>query len=219
MEWVTESKFTGSKMARKRNLVALSFDDGPHYHNTLKVIKALNNNNAQGTFFWIVQHAVDLRKNDPLVFGKIVSQIKENNHEIGLHAPYDFKPTLSSRVFGHFTKEELEEAKDTLENLTDMDVSLYRPHYVQLGSSIKFARELRMTTVIGDIFNSIKPDNPIPAQVERLGRAKAGSILILHDGQSISHRRNNILDVLPESIKLLSRRGLELTTVSKVLEN
>lgn len=217
--WVTQSKFSGSKLAKRKNLVALSFDDGPHLQNTLSVIKTLNENSAQATFFWIAEFAINLAKNHPIILKKIVSEIKENNHEIGLHALCDFKPTLSSRLYGHFSKKQLNKAKDIIENLSGTNVSLYRPHNAQLGSSIIYAKELGMKTVIGDLFLYAKPDDSIHVQVNRLSRAKAGSILLLHDGQVNSLKINHILKVLPEVIKRLKSNGLNLTSVSNVLKN
>lgn len=217
--WVTQSKFSGSKTAKSKNLVALSFDDGPHYLNTLSVIKTLNDNNAQATFFWIVENAIDLAKRHPLLLKKIISEIRENNHEIGLHAPYDFKPTLSSRFFGHFSKYEFQKSKNDLEHLTEMKIQLYRPHNVQLGSSILYAKELGMVTVIGDILRFTKPNEEVYIQVKRLSFAKPGSILLLHDGVSFSQKINHILKVLPKVVKVLKNKGLKLTSVSNVLKN
>ena len=217
--WITQSTFYGSKLAKSKNLVALSFDDGPHYQNTLAVIKTLNDNKAQATFFWIAEFAINLAKNHPRILKKIISEIKENNHEIGLHALYDFKPTFSSRLYGHFSKQQLKKAKDIIENLSGINVNLYRPHNAQLGSSIVFARELGMTTVIGDLFHYAKPDDSINVQVNRLSLAKAGSILLLHDGHVKSLKINHILKVLPEVIKRLKNNRLNLTSVSRVLQN
>jgi peptidoglycan/xylan/chitin deacetylase (PgdA/CDA1 family) len=218
-DWLTQSKFSGSKLAKSKNLVALSFDDGPHYYNTLNVIKTLNESKSQGTFFWIVENAISLAKHHPLILKKIVSEIKQNSHEIGLHALRDFKPTLSSRLYGHFSKQQLKKAKDIIENLSGTIVNLYRPHNAQLGSSIVFAKELGMTTVIGDLFRYARPDEKVYVQVNRLSRAKAGSILLLHDGQVNSLKINHILKVLPEVIKKLKDNGLKLTSVSNVLQN
>jgi len=217
--WVTQSKFSGSKAAKSKNLVALSFDDGPHYQNTLGVIKTLNDNNAQATFFWIAEFATNLAKHHPIMLKKIVSEIKKNNHEIGLHALYDYKPSLSSRLYGHFSKQQLKKAKNIIEKLSGTNVNLYRPHNAQLGSSIVFAKELGMITVIGNLFLYAKPDDSVHAQVDRLSRAKPGSILLLHDGQANSFKINHILKVLPEVIKRLKSNRLNLTSVSRVLQN
>src|SRR3989344_3922199 len=117
--WLTQGKFSGSRLAKKKNLVALSFDDGPHYRNTLNVIKTLNKNKSQATFFWIAEYATNLAKNHPILLKKIITEIKNNKHEIGLHALYDYKPTFASRLYGHFSKKQLKRAKTT--------DSIYRP--------------------------------------------------------------------------------------------
>jgi peptidoglycan/xylan/chitin deacetylase (PgdA/CDA1 family) len=217
--WITQGKFSGSKLAMKKNLVALSFDDGPHFQNTLSVIKTLNDNKAQATFFWIAEFATKLAKEHPILLKKIISEIKNYKHEIGLHALHDFKPTLTSRLYGHFSKDQLKKAKHIIESLSGTNVSLYRPHNAQLGSSIVFAKELGMTTVIGDLFLYARPDDSVHVQVDRLSRAKAGNILLLHDGHVKSLKINHILEVLPQVIKRLKNNGLNLTSVSNVLKN
>ena len=217
--WVTQSKFSGSKAAKSKNLVALSFDDGPHYKNTLSVIKTLSDNKSQATFFWIAEFAVNMAKRHPVLLKKIISEIKKNNHEIGLHALFDYKPTLSSRLFGHFSKNQLKKAKDIIESLADTNINLYRPHNAQIGSSIIYAKELGMTTVIGDLFRYAKPDDSVDLQISKLSSAVPGSILLLHDGQVKSLKTNHILKVLPEVIRKLKKNRLNLTSVSNVLKN
>ena len=60
MEWFRHAKFAGTKNARRNNYVALSFDDGPHFDNTPKVLEILNEHNIRSTFFWIVENATNL---------------------------------------------------------------------------------------------------------------------------------------------------------------
>ncbi|OGH20333.1 MAG: hypothetical protein A3D74_04285 [Candidatus Levybacteria bacterium RIFCSPHIGHO2_02_FULL_37_13] len=217
--WLTQGKFSGSRLAKKKNLVALSFDDGPHYRNTLNVIKTLNKNKSQATFFWIAEYATNLAKNHPILLKKIITEIKNNKHEIGLHALYDYKPTFASRLYGHFSKKQLKRAKDIIEKLSETNISLYRPHNAQLGSSIIYAKELGMKTIIGDLFLYAKPDEKVTVQIDRISRARAGSILLLHDGQVNSLKTNHILKVLPEVVKRLKNNGFNLSSVSKVLQN
>lgn len=218
-EWLMHAKFAGTEKAKQDNLVALSFDDGPHPENTPEVLAILKENRAHATFFWIVSNALILLNYNPSLFKKIVKEIKNNGHEIGLHAPNDVKPSLSSRFFGPHTKYELGKAKETLENITGIKVIYYRPHYIQLGSSIKHATNLGMTTVLGDVFNSVNPYGSVSDQIGKIKRATGGSILILHDGQSNTVKKNNTIFALPQVILTLIRRGLIPTSVSRVLEN
>src|SRR3989338_4240179 len=218
-EWIRYSKFAGTEGAREDKLVALSFDDGPHPDNTPRVIEILKENRIRATFFWIVENAINLSYSHPIIFKKILSEIKNNGYEVGLHAPNDLKPTIYSRFFGHFTKQELGEAKKKLETLTKTDVNLYRPHYLQLGSGIIHANQLGMTTVLGNLLKVVRPDGQIRSQVKTLSQAGAGNIIILHDGQNNQQGKNRILDVLPECVRLLKNKGLKPTSVSKVLEN
>lgn len=219
IDWLKHARFAGTKTARRNNFVALSFDDGPHPYNTPRVLEVLKQNNIQSTFFWIVENAVNLLHTNPSLFKKIVSEIKVNKHEIGLHAPNNLRPSILSRFFGHYSKQELGNAKETLEEIIETNVFYYRPHYIQVGSAVIYANELGMTTVLGDPLKLVRPDGHPHTQIKTLGQAKPGNIMILHDGEDNSQRKNRILDVLPEGIRLIRTKGLIPTSVSKVLEN
>lgn len=217
MTWLNKIKFSGTDLSKKKSLVGLSFDDGPNEKYTLGILEILKKFKVQATFFWIVENAVQLKNKKPDIFEKIVSEIKNDRHEIGLHAPYDYKPTFWNRLLGKFTKQEMEESKRTIEKLTGLFVQLYRPHYLQFGRSISFANELGMTTILGDFIHYTNADVKREIQIKKFSNVNHGGILVFHDGTSMKTKKNNIIEVLPVVLKNLNRKGMHGTKISSIL--
>jgi peptidoglycan/xylan/chitin deacetylase (PgdA/CDA1 family) len=204
-------------MLRQKNLVGLSFDDGPNSQNIEVILDILEKNNCQATFFWIVEYAQRLSKENSVLFQKIISRINNSGHEIGLHAPGDFQPTLRSRFLSKFTKKELATALGELEKLTRLKIKLYRPHYVLQPLSMLFAEQLGLRVVLGDFIHYSNPSSPKQKQIEKYSTAKPGNILIFHDGITQTRKTNYILDVLPEVLLNLRKRNLIPTKVSNLI--
>lgn len=210
-------RFKGSSDAIKNKYVALSFDDGPNSYNILKVLQILRENQSKATFFWIVENAVNLANNNPKVFEEIISTIKEDKHEIGLHALYDYKPTLRSRLYSKFSKREIQNGKTTLERITGFKIKLFRPHYLFQPASILIAHQLGLITVFGDMIHYADQTWPKNFQINRFSGANSGSILIFHDGVTMLRHETKILEVLPVVLKNLRQKSMRLITVSEIL--
>lgn len=217
MNWLNKIKFSGTSLAKKKSLVGLSFDDGPSLQ-TIKVLEILKLFESRATFFWIVEKAVKLKTEVPEIFRQIVTSIKESGSEIGLHAPYDYRPTFLSRLFGKFTEREIITAKNKLEELTDLPVRLYRPHYVQLGRSTLFAHKLGLMTVFGDFTHYAEPDAQEEFQVRKFSSVRPGNILVFHDGNTLLRKTTSVTQVLPTILENLGKRGIRGTSISDVLE-
>ncbi len=212
-------RFKGSMEARRKKLVAFSFDDGPNSDNILDVLHILGENNIQATFFWIVKNARELKQKNPRLFSKVLNLLDKGEHEVGLHAPFDYQPSLKTIFYGKFTHKELSEAKLELENLTGKVVNLYRPHILFQVATVYFAKQLGLTTVVRDFTKrdyasaSAKKD----IQIARFSHTQPGSILLFHDGISINRQITYITNVLPTVIVNIRKKGLNPTKVSKVL--
>lgn len=218
MTWLNKIKFSGTNLAKEKSLVGVSFDDGPDKNYTLEVLKILKKFRTRATFFWIVENAIQLNNNEPGIFAKIVSEIKGGGHEIGLHAPRDYKPTIFYRIFGRFTKQEIEKAKNEIKELTGLSVRLFRPHYLQLGRSVAYADELELITVLGDFIHYTTADVEKDVQIKKFSKVKPGNILVFHDGISIKTPKNRIVEVLPTVIENLNKQGIRGVSISEILE-
>ena len=209
-------RFNGSSKAIKNKLVALSFDDGPNPQNIFKILKILREYKSRATFFWIVENVIDLSNNKEL-FQTVISTLHKDGHEIGLHAISDYIPTLKSRFWTKFNKEELGSAKKTLEELTGFKIKVFRPHYLFQSASILIAHQLGLITVFGDMIHYADQTWPKDFQINRFSGANSGSILIFHDGVTMLRHETKILEVLPAVLRNLRQKSMRLITVSEIL--
>lgn len=211
-------KTRGSNEARRKKLVGFSFDDGPDPNITLGVLNTLIEEGIPATHFWILEYARNFKQSHPNLFAEILAKISKGKHEIELHAPNDYNPSVLTRAYGRFTKRQLADAKAGLEDLTGQPVRFYRPHILLQPVTIYHAGQIGLITVLGDLIaSSANADSKIETQIARFSRARAGSILIFHDGTSFNRQKTHIIDVLPQVIANIRRNGLNPTKLSEVL--
>jgi peptidoglycan/xylan/chitin deacetylase (PgdA/CDA1 family) len=185
--------------------VALTFDDGPEPEGTERILEILRRHRCRATFFLVGQKA----RSRP----ELVLRMREEGHEIGSHGD-------THRVLTEIAREEwvreIVTAETTLESLTGRPAVLFRPakgcfNLSILGHQIR----RRRTTVLW----SVDPQDFGATDDEQLRRRLAaapirgGDILLLHDRVEATAR------VLPELIERIRRQGLDVCTVSRLLDS
>jgi peptidoglycan/xylan/chitin deacetylase (PgdA/CDA1 family) len=214
--WVKQARFLGR---RESGAVAITIDDGPCEEHSLAVVKLLEGFGARASFFWFSDRARELHARSPQYFRELCDEIREGGHEVGLHAPDDYRPTLATRLLGKLSYHEMAEAKQVLEELVGSRVRVYRPHYAQFGPEVVHATKLGLATVIGNLWwYWADPLAPVTQQVERLSRAPAGSILMFHESSTMLRAGSRILEVLPHVLECFKSRGLRADCASAVLD-
>ncbi|KAG8534092.1 uncharacterized protein KY384_000935 [Bacidia gigantensis] len=188
-------------------LIALTIDDGPSEY-TQEISELLIENGATATFF-IIGSQVDGRE-------ETLKDLVRNGNELGNHAMHD-EPSRS------LTDVLLAEQIHTVE---DKIQSIYRD--VNIGSPPKYFRpgsgffSTRMRTTIARlgyrlILGSIYPHDP-QIRIWRvnakhiLSKLRKGGIIICHD------RRSWTVPMLKEVIPEIKRRGYQIVTVTKLLQ-
>ena len=190
--------------------VALSFDDGPHPDFTPRIAEALAKAGAHATFFCIGQFA----EKHPEVARALVAK----GHELGNH-------TYSHNTLGHmFSSLAL---TDDLRRCQSMLTTLgaaprwYRPAVGIRNPSVHAAARalgLQVVTWSGAARDGAWALDE--ARARRLAkRARAGDILVLHDGLrgTSSKVRESTVRWLPTLLEALTARGLQPVTVSQLM--
>jgi peptidoglycan-N-acetylglucosamine deacetylase len=178
--------------------VALTFDDGPSAY-TPAVLGILNRYHVHGTFFEIGEQ---VSGNET-----VMSQILDSGDELGDHT-YHHVPNAG------YT--EIATAQRRIEEATGFRPCLFRPpDGVYNSGTVAAATRLGMSTVLW----SVDPrdwSRPGTAAIYSrvVSAARAGSIVILHDGGG---DRSETVAALPRIIRTLKGRGLRLVTVSTLL--
>lgn len=177
------------------DVIAFTFDDGPHPQTTPRLLDILRAHNAQATFF-VVGEAVAR-------FPDLVRRIRREGHVLGIHALRHRTMVLqNARSIEHDLRETLQEIEAAAPGTP---VRLFRPPYgfktVTLG---RVATRLGLKLVAW----SVDPRDYDPTTSGRLvaracARLRPGAIVLLHERPHAVHT----LDALPHLLGFCARRG------------
>jgi peptidoglycan/xylan/chitin deacetylase (PgdA/CDA1 family) len=187
-------------------MVALSFDDTPSPY-TEAIVKTLLRYHAVATFFVIGNrisgHAALLR------------EMLEHGMELGNHS-YSHPRDLATE--GKGASLQLEAANAAIQRATGLRPCLFRPPYgVLTPDLVQRAKVLQMTTAKWTVDPGDWLHPGVSAIRERvLAAAGAGAIVILHDNVET---HGQTLAALPGIIAGLQGRGLQLVTISRLLDD
>jgi len=183
---------------RDRDVVALSFDDGPGVY-TEAFLDVLRDKHVHATFFEIGQE----------VAGRAATMRRtlREGHEIGNHT------THHGSYPGYW---DLAATNALIRSATHFQPCLFRPPGGAVNSAVVAAAGAAgMRTVLWDVDPSDWANPGAGAVYSRVvGATRAGSIVLMHDGGG---NRSGTLAALPRIVDTLRRRGYRFATVSELL--
>lgn len=182
-----------------KNIIYLSFDDGPNPNITPKVLELLDKYNQKASFFLIAQKA----KKHP----EIVKKIVERGHTIGSHDLYH-RWTSNFRKTKQMTAQ-IGESVRILEEISQTKIKFYRPPAGLSNPHLFSALKKLNLQCVGWSKSACDGGNRIVHAIKRipnLGDAKDGDIILLHD--DCPHRNEEVfLQNLEEFLVILDRFG------------
>ncbi len=190
------------------NSVALTFDDGPS-PDTERILDVLRAHEASATFFMVGREVES--------FPGIAQRVLAEGHEVGNHS-YSHPSYLYQR--GSKTRDQIERAQEAIAETVGVMPRLARPPYgVRTRAYFRAARALDLQTVQWDVAAfDWKRITPRQIADNILGKARPGSIILLHDGDSVGkNARKNTVEALPLIIKGLRNRNLQIAPLSQLL--
>ncbi|MBD8069694.1 polysaccharide deacetylase family protein [Bacillus sp. PS06] len=179
--------------------VALTFDDGPHPENTVKIVDLLERYDAKATFFMLGSR-VDFYPN-------IVKKMAEAGHELGNH-------TWNHKDLTLLSSDQIElEVKDTnriIQEATGQIPSVFRPPYGATNKSVESV--IGIPSVLWTI-DTLDWKSHDPNQVLKIvqDNVKDGSIILMHD------IHGSTVEAVELVLKYLQKEGYQCVTVSEVL--
>ena len=193
------------RVRTNRELVGLTFDDGPHPTFTPEVLEILERHDATATFFLIGERA--LRHPD------VLTRIKAGGHEVANHYFTD------TSILGHSDAVFLDYLQQTEEAIgMTKTPKLFRP-----PGGIAWPRQLRLARAQGYlcVLGSAYANDPIHPPVWYITwwikkNLVRGAIVILHDG--ISDPRRGIL-ALPHILGAGFQKGLRFVAVGTLMKS
>ena len=192
-----------------RNVVALTFDDGPHPEGTPATLEVLAGRNATATFF-LVGEQVDAHP-------ELARAIVEAGHEVAVHG---YRHTLLLRRRPRSLASDLDRAFGAIESATGITPTLYRPPY-----GVFSARGLELVRARGWrplLWSRWGRDWERRATAESIARRasrdlEAGDVVLLHDSDAYSSADSwrSTVAALPSVLDAVAAAGVEASAVSQ----
>jgi len=189
--------------------VALTFDDGPSM-DTQRFLTVLERYGVQSTFFMMGQQIER--------FPEAARRVAARGHEIGNHS---YSHPIYLYCSAREIRRQLELAQHIIRDVTGVTARFARPPCgVRTPAYFRAAQSLGLRTIQWDVAGfdwKRRSGEQIAQDVVR--RARAGSIILLHDGDSEGKRdRTETAAALPLIIAGLRARGLRIAPLSQLLE-
>lgn len=190
---------------------AITFDDGPHYYNTPKLLELLNDFNSRATFFMTGSNA---SKNKALV-----REVSQQGHLIGNHSLNHLKKFFLSP---QELMCEIKTAKDILEDIISKPITLYRPPYGFISPFLfSICKETDLKIVLWSLQTHDYRRENYPVILKRtMKKIKAGSIILFHEGHfnNASLDYSNTIDAVRFILNKSMSMKIKPATVNRVLE-
>lgn len=186
-----------------RNLVALTFDDGPHPSFTPRFMELLKSNNAKATFFLL----------GPMIEKSpgIVKELVANGFEVGNH-------TWDHLQLNHTTPDKINDqmarTNAAIKAAAGVDCKLLRPPYGQANKKVQQAADDQKLKIIcwsvdpNDWRKDWTEDKMVQ---EVLKNTHDGSIILFHD------KSEKTFNAVSKVIPALQQKGFQFVTVSELL--
>lgn len=186
-------------------LIALTFDDGPHPHNTDAVLGVLAKYEVKATFFMIGKNVA--------AYPEVARRVAEAGHEIGSHTYHH--PHLS-RIDEATLREELDACAEVLASVTGAAPTLFRPpEGARTAAHTACIRDAGYRQILWSVDTNDWRGNAAGCIARAvLSSPRAGDIILMHD--YVAHRFAGA-DALERIIPALLSEGYRFVTVSALL--
>ena len=189
----------------EEKLIALTFDDGPHYKYTEEILDILDEYNIKATFFVVGQLAER--------YPEIILRELEEGHEVASHT---WSHPHLSKLSDNSLEEELYATENLLYEIAEYRPTLFRPPEGKYGDNLlRVAGKLDYEVILWTVDTRDWAHTPSSKIVQTvMSNTKSGSIILCHDfigGESPTPT------ALREFIPKLIENGYEFVTVSDLI--
>ncbi len=186
-----------------RKYIAISFDDGPHFKNTPKLLDALDKYGAKATFF-VLGHRISYTP-------ELIERMYASGHSIGNHT-YNHKQLTA--VSTKDVVEQIDQASAAITEITGEPTNLIRPPYGSTNAKVNAEIEKRgMAIALWNIDpQDWKTDNAEAIAKHIMDRVQDGDIILLHDIYPAS------VDAAIIVVEKLTQEGYVFVTIEDLME-
>jgi peptidoglycan/xylan/chitin deacetylase (PgdA/CDA1 family) len=192
-----------------RNVVALTFDDGPHPEGTPATLDALAERGATATFF-LVGEQVDAHP-------ALARAIVEAGHEVAVHG---YRHTLLLRRRARALSADFDRALASIESATGVTPTLYRPPYgVFSARGLELARARGWRPLLWSRWGRDWERRATAASIARRAsrNLRPGDVVLLHDSDAYSSADSwrSTVAALPSLLDAVAALGVSASAVSQ----
>lgn len=184
--------------------IAITFDDGPNFEYTPKILSTLADYNVPATFFVIGKN---IPGNE-----SILKKIDAAGHTVGNHTFshsffIDFKSKIGFMV-------ELDTTSDLIYNAIKKRVRLFRPPYGVTTPNLARASKALNYDAIGWNIRSLDTTKDTEEKIANrvVSHIKPGSIILFHDTSS------KTVEVLKQTLNFAKENGFKVVSVEELLK-
>lgn len=183
-------------------MIALTFDDGPHYQETPRLLEILDKYDVKSTFFILGDRVTWGASNE-----KALQMVYDAGHEVGSHTyTHAHLKTLSAEEI----KEEVTKTRDVIYSVIGEYPVFVRPPYGQYDERVqKYSYAPLVNWNIDSLDWDFRDADKVVEHV--LKEAKDGMIVLSHDIHWFT------VDAMERIIPELQARGYQLVTVRELL--
>lgn len=190
------------KINKDKKMIAITYDDGPRYSTTNKILKVLKDNQAVATFFTL---GCNLNNSDNR---KILKQSFEYGNEIASHTQNHKELT---KLSASGIKSEISKADKQIKSVTGYTPKLIRPPYGSTNSTLSKTSNKplilwNIDTLDWKTRSTSKTYNSV------VNNASDGAIVLMHDIHDCSANAANYI------YKTLKKKGYQFVTVSELFK-
>ncbi len=181
--------------------VALTFDDGPHPQYTPQLLSILKREGVKATFFVVGEMAEQYRD--------LVRAEHEGGHLVGNHT---FHHVNLTKIPSDQVRVEWQACQDVVKSITGEAPRFCRPPGGDYDVVVMRAAEAQgLTTVLWtDDPGDYASPGDLKIETRVLDHIGNGGIILIHDGVQ------QTVDVLPQIVEHLKRRGFRFVTVAEM---
>jgi peptidoglycan-N-acetylglucosamine deacetylase len=185
--------------------IYLTFDDGPDSRWTPQILDMLAQARMHATFFAVGERAQSE--------SSLVRAVAAAGHAVGNHTFSHRHPwSMRSRA----ARAQVRDGAKALSDVLGREPTLYRPPHGRVRPCMTDEARLHGERMILWDLSAIDWGwlGTAPRIAARLARVRANDVVLMHDGQNVHNRPDQLLHVLPEFLRELARRGLQSERLS-----
>lgn len=200
MAKVESPKIRDKKQFVNKKLVALTFDDGPSYDKTQRLIDELDKRNARVSFFMLGENAIKQTG--------LVKEIYSRGHTVGSHT-YDHKQL--TKLKDDEIIYEVNYTNEILKNITGDDVKYLRPPYGSYNDEMLKLFDMSFILWSVDVEDwKLKDEKKISDYIVK--NVKDGDFVLLHD------IHNETIDGVLMAIDELKSQGYAFVSIDELIK-